>query len=71
MFIQPGNIANNINGKANADEKPSIPTIGANPPFEAASTNNVPTIGPVQENETIANANAMNKIPTNPPRSAC
>ena len=26
VFIQPGNIANNINGKANADEKPSIPT---------------------------------------------
>ena len=40
-------------------ENPSIPTIGAIPPFEAASTNKVPIIGPVQEKETIASANAM------------
>ena len=68
--IHPGNIAKSINGKANANEKPNIPTIGAIPPLEAASTNNVPTIGPVHENETIAKANAMNKIPTTPPLSA-
>jgi len=39
--------------------------------LEADSTNNVPTIGPVQENETIAKAKAMNKIPIIPPLSAC
>ena len=71
VFNHPGNIANNINGKANALENPSIPTIGAIPPFEAASTNKVPIIGPVQENETIAKAKAINSIPTIPPLSAC
>jgi hypothetical protein len=37
-------------------------------PLEAASTNKVPTIGPVQD--TIASANAINKIPIIPPLSA-
>jgi hypothetical protein len=36
------------------------------PPLEAASTSNVPTIGPVQEKETIANAKAINNIPIIP-----
>ena len=44
--------------------------LGAIPPLEAACTNNVPTIGPVHEKETIAKANAMNKIPITPPLSA-
>ena len=67
---QPGNSAKSINGKAKANEKPNIPTIGAIPPLEAASTRSVPTIGPVQENETIANAKAINKMPIIPPLSA-
>ena len=71
VFNQLGNIANSMNGNAKAEENPNIPTIGAIPPFEADSTNKVPTIGPVQENETIASAKAMNKIPTTPPLSAC
>jgi hypothetical protein len=54
-----------------ADEKPNIPIIGAIPPFDADSTNRVPTIGPVQENDTIAKANAIKKIPIKPPLSAC
>ncbi|GAL82774.1 hypothetical protein JCM19274_4088 [Algibacter lectus] len=54
-----------------ANEKPNIPITGANPPFDAASTSKVPTIGPVQENDTMARANAIKKIPTSPPRSAC
>ena len=62
---------NNANGKAIAKEKPNIPIIGAMPPFDAASTNNVPTIGPVHEKDTIANANAIKKIPISPPRFAC
>src|SRR6478609_10331748 len=70
VFNQPGNIAKSMNGKAKANEKPNIPTSGAIPPFEAASTNRVPTIGPVHENETIAKAKAMNKIPIIPPLSA-
>ena len=64
-------MAKSINGKAKAVEKPSIPTIGAMPPFEADSTNKVPTIGPVHEKDTIAKANAMKRIPTTPPLSAC
>ena len=69
-FIQPGNIANNAKGNAMANENPNIPTIGAIPPFEADSTNRVPTIGPVQEKETMANAKAIKKIPITPPLSA-
>ena len=68
---QLGNKAKSMNGKAKANENPSIPTIGAIPPLEAASTKSVPTMGPVQENETMAKAKAMNKIPTTPPLSAC
>ena len=68
---QPGNIANNINGKASAREKPSMPTTGATPPFEAATTSKSPTIMPVHENDTMAKASAINKMPTMPPRSAC
>ena len=41
--------------------------IGPIQPPVAASTNNVPTIGPVHENETNANVNAIKKIPINPP----
>ncbi|MNS94420.1 hypothetical protein D3C72_1286370 [compost metagenome] len=70
-FSQPGKAANNENGNAMAIENPNIPTIGAIPPFEAASTNKVPTMGPVQENETMAKAKAIKKIPINPPLSAC
>ena len=70
-FSQPGKAANKENGNAIAIENPNIPTIGAIPPFEAASTNKVPTIGPVHENDTIAKPNAMKKIPISPPLSAC
>ena len=63
-------MANNINGKAMANENPNIPIIGAKPPFDADSTNKVPTIGPVQEKETTAKAKAIKKIPTIPPLSA-
>ena len=66
-FIQPGKAANNVNGKAKAKENPNIPTNGAIPPMDADSTNKVPTIGPVQENDTNANVKAIKKIPINPP----
>ena len=57
----------NANGNAIAIEKPNMPIIGAKPPFDAASTKSVPTIGPVHENDTMAKANAIKKIPTMPP----
>ena len=50
-----GNMANSENGKASAIAKPNIPIAGANKDLPAASTNNVPIIGPVQEKETITN----------------
>ena len=68
-FIQPGKAANRPNGSANANEKPNIPTNGAIPPIVADSTSKVPTIGPVQEKETSANASAIKKIPIIPPLS--
>ena len=62
-FIKEGNMANNANGMAKAMAKPPIPTAGASvPPQEAASTNRVPIMGPVQEKETKTNVNAMKKI---------
>ena len=66
-FNQPGNAANNPKGNARAREKPNIPTKGPIPPTVADSTSSVPTIGPVQENETRASVNAIKKIPKNPP----
>ncbi len=69
-FNQPGKAANKAKGKAIANENPNIPIIGAIPPLEAASTNKVPTIGPVQEKDTIAKAKAIKKIPIIPPLSA-
>src|SRR5690554_5788535 len=63
VFIHPGKAAKRAKGKANAKENPNIPTNGAIPPSVAACTNNTPTIGPVQENDTKANANAIKKIP--------
>ena len=66
---QPGNAANNVKGKAIANEKPNIPTIGPTyEPPEAASTSKVPTIGPVHEKDTRAKVNAIKKIPIIPPR---
>ena len=67
---QPGKAANKAKGKAIANEKPNIPIIGDIPPCEAACTNNEPTIGPVHEKDTMANANAIKKIPIKPLRSA-
>lgn len=70
-FIHPGSIAKSTNGMAIAKENPNIPTMGAIPPLEAASTNKEPTIGPVQLKDTMANAKAIKNIPAIPPLSAC
>ena len=66
-FNQPGKAANKANGSAKAKEKPNIPTNGPIPPIVADSTNNVPTIGPVQEKETKAKVKAIKNIPKKPP----
>jgi hypothetical protein len=63
LSIQEGKIANNENGNANANAKPAIPTNGESIDcIVDNSTNNVPMIGPVQENDTITSTNAMNKM---------
>ena len=66
-FNHPGNAANKPKGSASAREKPNMPTKGPIPPIVADSTRRVPTIGPVQENETSARVNAIKNIPINPP----
>ena len=66
-FNHPGKAANKANGRAKAKEKPNIPINGPIPPIVADSTNNVPTIGPVQEKETKAKVKAIKNIPKNPP----
>ena len=60
-----------VNGSANATENASIVTIGVqnSPSVDLMST--VPTIGPVQENETSTSVRAMKKIPIRPPLSEC
>ena len=77
LFNQAGNIANSVNGNANAKENPNIPTNGCigmtpnkAPAPDADCTKRLPIIGPVQEKETIAKVNAIKKMPIKPPRSA-
>lgn len=69
-FSRDGNKANNANGMASATENPNMPIAGPKrSPLEAASTSNVPIIGPVQENETTARLKAMKNNPIRPPLS--
>ena len=62
-----GNIAKSEKGNARATEKPNIPIAGAKRLCPAASTSNVPIIGPVHEKETMTSVNAMSKILKKPP----
>ena len=68
-FNQLGNSANNANGKASANPKPLIPAVSCiAPPSEVKEpASKEPKIGPVQEKETIANVNAIKKMPIIPP----
>ncbi|GFR80727.1 hypothetical protein ElyMa_002323300 [Elysia marginata] len=64
-----GNTAKSAKGKAKAVPKPIIPK-SSWPAFDVEDrepTNKLPKIGPVQEKETIANVNAMKKMPITPP----
>ena len=58
-FSQDGNMANSVNGNANARAKPTLPVV-------ETSTNKKPMIGPVHENETKDRVNAIRKILNKP-----
>ena len=68
-FSIAGKAANNPNGKASAEENPSITVNGPQTSF-ADATSAEPIIGPVQEKETNAKVKAMKKVPIKPPLSA-
>src|SRR5882724_915798 len=60
---QPGNIANNAKGNASAKPNPASPAVNGQAPSEKVPANKDPSIGPVQENETMARVSAIKKIP--------
>ena len=62
-FNQFGNMANNAKGNASAKPKPANPLVSGQAPPLNEPTNKEPSIGPVQENETIASVSAIKKIP--------
>ncbi len=69
FFNKEGKKARTVKGNAKAIENASIVTIGAqnSPLVDFMST--VPTIGPVQENDTRTKVNARKKMPPSPPLS--
>ena len=60
---QCGKIANNAKGNASANPKPAKPAVNGHAPPLNEPTSKEPKMGPVQENETITNVNAMKNIP--------
>ena len=66
-FSHEGNMANSVKGRASARAKPNIPTAGASQlPVVVVCTNNMPMIGPVQENDTSTSVNAIRKMLNRP-----
>ena len=66
-----GKNANKENGIARPTPKPIIPIMGASPtPCILVCPSRVPTMGPVQENETITSVIAIKKMPSSPPLPA-
>ena len=63
-------MANKPNGNANAAPKPLMPAVNCQAPLfdDREPTSNEPSIGPVQENETIARVRAIKKTPPILPR---
>ena len=60
-------MAKRLNGMDNANANPNIPIAGPIAvPIEAACTNKVPIIGPVQENDTKTSVNDMKKMLSTP-----
>ena len=59
----PGKKAKMVNGIANPNAKPPMPSAGPKMlPCEATSTKSVPIIGPVHENDTSTSVKAMKKM---------
>ncbi|MBA7583016.1 hypothetical protein ES708_24954 [subsurface metagenome] len=71
FFINPGNIASNVNGSAKDIENPSIPITGLTISPCIALPRTTPTIGPVQEKLITTVARAIKKGTKTPPLSAC
>src|SRR5688572_26074121 len=61
-------MANKAKGNPSAIPKPAAPAVNGQAPWSATPTSKVPSIGPVQENDTIARVVAMKKIPPRSPR---
>ena len=66
FFRRDGNMARIVNGRAKATENASMVTIGVqnSPCVDLIRT--VPTIGPVQENDTSTSVRAMKNMPPRP-----
>ena len=72
FFSSPGNIANSTKGRAKASENANIVTIGAQNSPWVALISTVPTIGPVQLNDTSTRVRARKNTPPSPLRlSTC
>ena len=66
-FNHDGKSANKLNGIDKATAKPNMPIAGAKiEPLVETCTSNVPIIGPVHENDTRTNVNAINRMLINP-----
>tara|TARA_B100001741_G_scaffold224235_1_gene186245 strand:+ start:1804 stop:2109 length:306 start_codon:yes stop_codon:yes gene_type:complete len=65
FFTTLGKNDKNENGNASANPKPKIATVKSAAPESTVNdpTSKDPRIGPVHEKETIANVNAIKKIP--------
>src|SRR6056297_632268 len=71
FLSQPGKIASKVKGIPKPKAKPNIPTVGSATLPPTALTSKAPTIGPVQENETITRVRAMKNDARKPPLSTC
>ena len=56
-------MANKAKGNANANPKPAKPTVSGQAPSVNVPASSEPSIGPVHENETMANVSAIKKMP--------
>ena len=60
---QFGKIAKTVKGNARAKPNPPRPAVSGHEPSAAVPASKEPRIGPVHENETMANVNAIKKMP--------
>jgi len=69
-FKKFGNIAKRVNGRPSAKPNPAIPDVNCQaPPVEDKEpASKDPSIGPVQEKDTIERVSAMKNTPKIPPK---